>query len=46
MEILLGQSLGPKPPQTESQLQTYQVVKRCQKGSKCNGCGTFFDKTD
>ena len=46
LEIPLGQSLGPKPPQPEPQPQLYEVIKRCQQVSNCNGCGTFFDKTD
>ena len=46
LEILLGQSLEPKPPLPESQPQPYEVIKQCQQVSKCNGCGTMFDKTD
>ena len=46
LEILLGQSLGPKPPQPEQQRQPYKVIKRCQQVSKCNGCGTLSDKID
>ena len=46
LEILLGQSLEPKPPQAEPQPQTYQEIKQCQQVSKCNGCGNLFDKTD
>ena len=45
LEILLGQSLEPKAPQPEPKPQPYEVIKQCQKVSKCNGCGTFFDKT-
>ena len=46
LEILLGQSLEPKPPQAEPQPQTYKEIKQCQQVSKCNGCGNLFDKTD
>ena len=46
LEILLGQSLEPKPPQPEPQPQSYEVIKQCQQATKCNGCGAFFDKTD
>ena len=45
-EIPIGQSLGPKPPQPEPQLQLYELIKRCKQVSKCNGCGFSFDKTD
>ena len=37
---------GTKPPQPEPQPQPYKVIKQCQQVSKCNGCGTLFDKTD
>ena len=46
LEILLGQSLEPKTPQPEPQPQLYEVIKRCQHVSKCNGCATIFAKTD
>ena len=45
-EVPIGQSLGPKPPQPEPQLQPYELIKRCKQVSKCNGCGFLFDKTD
>ena len=45
-EVPIGQSLGPKPPQPEPQLQPCELIKRCKQVSKCNGCGAFFDKTD
>ena len=45
-EVPLGQSFRRKPPQSESQLYPYELIKRCQQFSKCNGCGTLFDKTD
>ena len=45
-EVPLGQSLGPKPPQPEPQLQPYELMKRCKQVSKCHGCGFLFDKTD
>ena len=41
LEVPLGQSLGPKPPQSELQRQSYELIKRCSKVSKCNGCGTL-----
>ena len=46
LEVPLGQSFGPKPPQSEPQSQPYELIKRCQQVSKSNGCGAFFDKTD
>ena len=45
-EVPLGQSLGPKPPHPEPQLQCYKLIKRCQQVSKCNSCDTLLDKTD
>ena len=45
-KVPIGQSLGPKPPQTEPQLHPYELIKRCKQVSKCNGCGFLFDKTD
>ena len=45
-EVPIGQSLGPKPPQPEPQLQPYELIKRCKQISKCNGCGILFDITD
>ena len=45
-EVPIGQSLGPKPPQPEPQLQPCELIKRCKQVSKCNGCGFLFDKTD
>ena len=45
-EVPTGQSLGPKPPQQEPQLQSWGLIKRCKQVSKCNGCGFLFDKTD
>ena len=45
-KVPLGQNFGPKSPQPEPQLQPYELIKRCQQVSKCNGCGTLFDKTD
>ena len=44
-KVPLGQSFGPKPPQPDPQLQPYELIKRCQQVSKCNGCDTLFDKT-
>ena len=46
LEILLGQSLEPRPPQPEPQPQPYEVIKQCQQVGKCNDRGTLFDKTD
>ena len=46
LEILLGQTLEPKVSQPEPKTQPYEVIKQCQEVSKCNGCGTLFDKTD
>ena len=45
-EVPIDQSVGPKPPQPEPQLQPYELIKRCKQVSKCNGCGFLFDKTD
>ena len=45
-EVPIGQSLGPKLPQPEPQLQPYELIKRCKQVTKCNGCGFLFDKTD
>ena len=45
-EVSLGQRFGLKPLQSELQLQPYKLTKRCQQVSKCNGCGTLFDRTD
>ena len=41
LEVPYGQNLEPKPPQSEPQLQPYQLMKRYQQVSKCNGCGTL-----
>ena len=38
--------MEPKPIQPEPQMQTYQLIKRGGKISRCNGCGEEFDKTD
>ena len=46
LEILFGQSLEPKTPQPEPQTELYEVIKRCQHVSKCNGYATIFSKTD
>ena len=46
LEVPIGQSLGPKSPQPEPQLQPYELIKRCKQVSKCNGCGFLFDKTN
>ena len=45
-EVSLDQRFGPKPLQSELQLQPYKLTKRCQQVSRCNGCCTLFDKTD
>ena len=45
-EVPIGQRLGPKPSQPETQLQPYELIKRCNQVSKCNGCGSLFDQTD
>ena len=45
-EVTLGQNVWPKPPQPKQQPQPYELTKQCQQVSKCNGCGTLFDKTD
>ena len=45
-EVPFFQSLGPKPPQSEPQLQPYELIKRCQQVSNYNGCSPLFDKTD
>ena len=37
--------LNPWIPQPEPQLQPYEIMKRCQQVSKCNGCKASFDKT-
>ena len=34
----MGKSLGPKPPQPESQMQQYELIIRNGKISRCNGC--------
>ena len=44
-ENSIGQSLGPKAPLPEPQLQPYELIKRCKQVSKCNGGGFSFDKT-
>ena len=46
LEVPIGRSFGPKPPQLEPQLQPYDLIKRCRQVSKCKCCGTLFDKTD
>ena len=43
--VLLCQSLGGKPSQTEPQPQTYKLIKRCQQVSKINGAESSCDKT-
>ena len=43
---LLGRSMEPKSIQPEQQMQTYQVIERGGKISRCNACGEEFDKTD
>ena len=45
-EVPLDQRFRPKPPQLEPQLQPYELIKRCQQVSKCNGCDTLFNKND
>ena len=45
-KVPIRQSLGPKSPQPEPQLQPYELIKQCKQVSKCNGCGFLFDKTD
>ena len=44
-EVPFGQSLEPKPPQSEPQLQRHKLLKRHQQVSKCNGCGTLTNPT-
>ena len=36
--VPLGKSLGPKPPQPESEMQQYELIIRNGKISRCNGC--------
>ena len=43
---LLGRSVEPRSIQPEPQIQTYQVIKRGGKISRCNGCGEEFDQAD
>ena len=45
-KVPLGQNLKSKTPVPEPHFQPYKIIKRCQQVSKCNGCGTLFDKTD
>ena len=42
--VLLGQSLGPKPAQPESQLQAYELICRTGQIKRCNGCEELFNK--
>ena len=44
-EVPFGQSLEPKPPQSELQLQRHKLLKRHQQVSKCNGYGTLTNPT-
>ena len=42
--VPLGKSLRPKPPQSEPQMQRYELIIRKGKISRCNGCLNEFDR--
>ena len=44
--VPLRRSLVTKPPQTESKLQPYEIMKQCPQISKCNGCRASFDNKE
>ena len=39
--VLIGQTLGSKP---EPQVQHYELIRKSEKISCCNGCNAQFDK--